>query len=153
MPFLPILNNGCETVSVNNSVLLKVLISFAVGGLLGDVFLHILPYDQSNLPLLIHIISSQTPPSFLRFLLFRRFPRIAGDLCRRCHAMLGLSTGLLPDHWIKSWQVSVYLSIYLRVYVCRFICSVYVTMYACTTAIMYYVHVAVFVYACYITIR
>ena len=45
MPFLPFLkNDGEDTVSVHNSLLLKVLISFAVGGLLGDVFLHMLPH-------------------------------------------------------------------------------------------------------------
>jgi hypothetical protein len=44
MPFLPFLSADGTTVSVHNSVLLKVLISFAVGGLLGDVFLHMLPH-------------------------------------------------------------------------------------------------------------
>jgi len=28
------------------------------------------------------------------------------DMCRRCRALLGLSTGLLPDHWVKYWQSS-----------------------------------------------
>ena len=48
MPFLPFLNADDDTVSVHNSVLLKVLISFAVGGLLGDVFLHMLPHMISR---------------------------------------------------------------------------------------------------------
>jgi hypothetical protein len=48
MPFLPFLKDGGDTVSVHNSVLLKMLISFAVGGLLGDVFLHMLPHMISK---------------------------------------------------------------------------------------------------------
>ena len=48
LPFLPLLNQGGNMVSVHNSILLKLLISFAVGGLLGDVFLHMLPHMISH---------------------------------------------------------------------------------------------------------
>lgn len=191
MPFLPILKNGGETVSVHNSVLLKVLISFAVGGLLGDVFLHMLPHMISRTfaskrhedevsqalafgcPILggmlifylaekvmaaisqdssghcsehghthgghgyaatattqghgstkvegckkdcvcpvgshggniLDLPPERTISGFRQHVSHFEHSSI-GDLCRRCHAMLGLSTGLLPDHWIKSWQTS-----------------------------------------------
>lgn len=196
MPFLPFLNNnGEDSVSVHNSVLLKVLISFAVGGLLGDVFLHMLPHmisrtfaskrhedevsqalsfgcpilggmlifylaekimaavseDRSghcsqhghthaphgshsnadeeksrggadsevargqSLPRgaqgsksahegsILDLPPERTISGFRQHVWHFEHSSFA-NICRRCQSLLGLTTGLLPDHWVKSWQ-------------------------------------------------
>mmetsp|Transcript_39927 Transcript_39927/g.94724 ORF Transcript_39927/g.94724 Transcript_39927/m.94724 type:complete len:472 (+) Transcript_39927:90-1505(+) len=46
LPFMPFLTPGEAT--IEKSLLLKVLVSFAVGGLLADVFLHILPHSIAH---------------------------------------------------------------------------------------------------------
>jgi len=193
MPFLPFLSSGDNSeVSVHNSVLLKVLISFAVGGLLGDVFLHMLPHMISRTfasrrhedevsqalsfgcPILggmlifylaekimaavaqdssghcskhghvhsdhshgdhvqndpsageekkcevphgkqgamsahggsiLDIPPERTISGFRQHVShFEHSP--LGDICKRCTSLLGLSKGLLPDHWVKNWSPS-----------------------------------------------
>jgi len=199
MPFLPFLNNdGNDSVSVHNSLLLKVLISFAVGGLLGDVFLHMLPHMISRTfaskrhedevsqalnfgcPILggmlifylaekimaavsedssghcsehghtraahgchstadcsdkaksrgeadsdaareksvlrgaqgsksahegsiLDLPPERTISGFRQHVWHFEHSSFA-NICRRCQSLLGLTTGLLPDHWVKSWQ-------------------------------------------------